>query len=123
MRAHEFLFEQSITDQDAQLFLLNMLASSYSLKMASVPMKSILKSMLDQGYLRDVRWVLNTIQNLPDDDNLIVDKAASDAKQIVFVKDEGLDSEQSELDAQPEQSPDASQVVGSMAQNALNRRI
>lgn len=121
MRAHEFLFEQSITDQDAQLFLLNILASSYSLKMESVPMKSILKSLLDQGYLRDVRWVLNTIKNLPDDDNLIVDKDASDSKQIVFVKDEGSDSEESELE--PEESPDASQVVGSMAQNALNRRI
>lgn len=120
MRAHEFLFEQSITDQDAQQFLLNLLASSYSLKMSELSMKSILKSMLDQGYLRDARWVMNTIKQMPDDDNLIVNKDATNAQKVVFQTDVVDDAESSDSPVEP---PDASEVVGSMAQSALDRRI
>jgi hypothetical protein len=120
MRAHEFLFEQSLTDQDAQLFLTNLLASSYSLKINQLSMKSILKSLLDQGYLRDARWVLNTINNMPDDPNLIVDKQMSDSNKVVFSQDEGAVSEP--LD-EPAEQPDSDQVVDQMAQQALDRRI
>lgn len=120
MRAHEFLFEQSITDVDAQQFLINMLASSYSLKMSSLPMKSILKSLLDQGYLRDIKWVLNTINNLPDDENLIVDKNASDSSAVVFVKD---DSSEADTDSEAASETPPEDVVDSMAKSALNRRI
>lgn len=117
MRAHEFLFEQSITDQDAQMFLLGLLSNSYSIKLPQLPMKSILKSMLDQGYLRDAKWVLNVINNLPDDDNLIVNKQASDNNQVVFVQDE-----QPAEEPQPEQ-PEAEQVVDRMAKSALDKRM
>lgn len=120
MRAHEFLFEQTNTDNDAQQFLINLLASSYSLKMSSMPMKAILKSLLDQGYLRDTRWVLNTIKNLPDDDNLIVDKNLSDASSIKFVPDEGTSTD---ADTSSEPEVPADDVVDAMAKTALNRRI
>jgi hypothetical protein len=125
MRAHEFIFEQSITDQDAQAFLLNLLASSYSLKLPSLDMSSILKSMLDQGYLRDARWVLNTIKQMPDDDNLIVNKDETDHTQVVFQTDV-TDDEELPDDAAADTDAAASsaeQTVDNMAQSALNRRI
>jgi hypothetical protein len=126
MRAHEFIFEQSITDQDAQAFLLNLLASSYSLKLPSLDMSSILKSMLDQGYLRDARWVLNTIKQMPDDDNLIVNKDETDHTQVVFQTDVTDDEELRDDDAAADTDAAASsaeQTVDNMAQSALNRRI
>lgn len=123
MRAHEFIFEQSITDQDAQAFLLNLLASSYSLQLPNLSMASILKSMLDQGYLRDARWVLNTIKKMPDDDDLIVDKEKTDHKQVVFQTDVSDESEQPDTTVPDPDAISPDQTVSNMAQSALNRRI
>jgi len=117
MRAKEFIFETPNTDQDAQIFFIGLLANAYSLEMSSLKMNSILKSMLGQGYNRDAKWVLNTIKNLPDDDNLIVDKDASDAEKVVLQTDKEPEPE-GQAFMQPEE-----EVVGKMAQSALNKRI
>lgn len=121
MRARDFLNEQEITDRDAQVFLLGLITNAYSLGIKSLPMKGLLKSMLDQGYLRDAKWVLHTINGLPDDENLVVDKTASDKTQLVLASDEEEDLEGEEAPAAPDEE-DAEQVVDKMAKDALEKR-
>lgn len=119
MRAQEFLNEQQVTDQDARMFLIGLLTNAYSLNIKALPMKGLLKSLLDSGYLRDAKWVLNVINNLPDDENLVVDKQASDREQVVIALDEP-DAEA----AQPApEDKESEEVIDKMARDALNKRM
>ena len=101
------------------MFLLGLLANAYSLEMPELSMKGILKSMLNQGYNRDAKWVLNTIKNLPDDDNLIVNKEASNGDKVVLASEEPP----TETEPQEPEVPSAEQTVDSMAKSALNKRM